>query len=206
MPRTVVGMFDDWASAQRVVEELMNSGFRREDVSIMASREHVPHFQSLEAAGADTGAGAAIGGIGGFIAGIAALAIPGIGPILAAGPLAAGIIGATVGAAGGALVGALSHHGIPEEEADVYSEGVRRGSTLVAVHSDDLNADKAVAIMNREGAVNVEERVSRWRSEGWQGRTPRKLNLDNPGRIEHVASDQVGRSRATEGGAKIFTW
>ena len=211
MARTVIGVFDDWAAAEHVVDELLRSGYRHEEVSILSNREGAPKIGPIESTGSgtDAGTGAAIGTMAGFIAGIAALAIPGIGPVLAAGPLASGIVGATVGAATGGVVGALAHHGVSEEHAEVYSESVRRGSTLVAVHTDDMRADEAVAVMNRNGAIDIDERVEAWRREGWTGRAPgRKLDLGTaePGHIEHVPATQVGKSRADAGGAKVFTW
>jgi hypothetical protein len=184
-------------------------------VSLLANREVAPHITPLESVGGsgssvDAAGSAAIGGLTGFIAGIAALAIPGVGPILAAGPLAAGIIGATVGAAAGGVVGALRNHGVSEEEAEVYSEAVRRGATLVAVNTSEDRVGQATSILNRNGAVDIEERVQTWRREGWSGGAAgagRRLNLGaDPERIRHVPAEQVGRSRTTEGGAKVFTW
>ena len=215
MGRTVIGTFDGWQTAERVVDDLLSSGFRRDEVSLIANRDVAPHIQPLEGIGGsgssvDAAGSAAIGGLAGFVAGLAALAIPGIGPIIAAGPLAAGLIGASVGAAAGGVIGALRSHGVPEEEAEVYSEAVRRGSTLVAVNTTDDKVDSATAIMNRHNVVNIEERVQTWRSEGWTGGTgrgQRRLDLGaDPGHFDYVAADQTGRSRATEGGAKVFIW
>jgi hypothetical protein len=215
MGRTVIGTFDSWQTAERVVEDLLHSGFRREEVSLIANRELAPHIQPLENIGGsgpavDAAGSAAIGGLAGFVAGIAALAIPGIGPIIAAGPLAAGLIGATVGAAAGGIAGALKNHGVSEEEAEVYSEAVRRGSTLVAVNTTDDKAHHATEILNRHGAIDIDERVETWRREGWTGGARRKRHLDvgqaDPGHFEYVAADQTGRTRTAEGGARVFTW
>ncbi|HET8547326.1 MAG TPA: hypothetical protein VFL57_04945 [Bryobacteraceae bacterium] len=215
MGRTVIGTFDTWEHAERVVADLLNSGFRRDEVSLIANRERAPHIQPLESVGGsgpavDAAGSAAIGGLAGFVAGIAALAIPGIGPIIAAGPLAAGLIGATVGAAAGGITGALRNHGVSEEEAEVYSEALRRGATLVAVNTSEEKMLHAEEIMNRHGAVDIEERAETWRQQGWTG-TPRqagrRLDLGaDPGHIDFQHAEQVGRTRGGEGGAKAFIW
>lgn len=112
---------------------------------------------------AGAGLGAAFGGLVGLLAGLGALVIPGIGPIVAAGPLASTLAGATVGAATGGLVGALSEIGVPEEEARHYAEAVRRGGTVIAVRAvDEHMVDRARVIMDRHGALNLRQRVVRW--------------------------------------------
>ena len=110
MARTVVAMYDDFSTASRVVDRLVDAGFDREAISLVANdaaREYETHVRSWEAgaevddaSGAATGAGigAVIGGLGGLLVGMGVLAIPGIGPVLAAGPLVAALTGAGVGA------------------------------------------------------------------------------------------------------------
>src|SRR5947207_11774476 len=105
------------------------------------------------AAATGAGVGAVVGGLGGLLLGLGALAIPGIGPIIAAGPLVAALGGAAAGAAVGGLIGALTKMGVPEEEAHIYAEGVRRGGTLVTVTADDANTDTIVSVLNGHGAV-----------------------------------------------------
>jgi hypothetical protein len=108
--------------------------------------------------------------------GIGAIAIPGIGPVLAAGALgtalASALAGAGVGAAAGAvtggIVGALMDVGIPEEDAHFYAEGVKRGNVLVTVHADDTRASIAVGIMRQAGAVDVDSERNAWRAQGWE--------------------------------------
>jgi uncharacterized protein (TIGR02271 family) len=108
------------------------------------------------------------------------LAIPGIGPVLAAGPLSAaigttaatlgaGAIGAGIGAATGGLIGALVGAGVPKEEAEYYAEGVRRGGTLVTVSAPDDRTQLAVDLMQRNGAIDIDQRVAEWRNSGWTG-------------------------------------
>lgn len=178
--KTIVGLYDDIATARRVVEELATAGFERGDISLVANNQMTGTTATAGststdgeamAEGAAGGAlvGGALGGLGGLLLGLGALAIPGIGPVVAAGPIVAGLTGAGIGAAVGGLAGALINWGVPEQEAEFYAEGVRRGGTLVAVKSDDSDVNEALAIMNRFGPVDVRERSSMWRSEGWAG-------------------------------------
>lgn len=176
--RTVVRLYDDWTTARQVVENLAQAGFNRNNINLVANDANQSFAQSLggtnggnkmAAEGAATGAvaGGALGGIGGLLLGLGALAIPGVGPVIAAGPIAAALTGAAVGAATGGIVGALTGWGIPEEEAGYYAEGVRRGGTLVAVRAEEFEVDRAMEIMNRFGPVDVQGRSSEWRSSGW---------------------------------------
>lgn len=126
----VVGLFDSSAEAQSTVQRLVNSGIDREQISLVSqdSKTDNAHAGTTAVADHDTsgalkgaGIGAALGGAGGILAGLAGLAIPVIGPIIAAGPIAAalagGLGGAGLGAAAGGLIGALIDMGIPEDEA-----------------------------------------------------------------------------------------
>jgi hypothetical protein len=185
MAKTVVGLFDSPADAQSAVQELLNMGFANSDISLLANDAH-GEYAGTRAVGASdsaTGEGAAAGAVGGgvlggglgLLVGIGALAIPGIGPVLAAGPLAAALgaagastlVGAGVGAAAGGIIGALVGAGIPEEDASFYAEGVRRGGTLVMAKASDDMAQRAYDAMHRYGAVDVDKRSGEWRSSGW---------------------------------------
>jgi uncharacterized membrane protein len=172
--KTVVGLYDDFAAARQVVEELNRAGFDRQNISLVASDRDKVYAEELQAEGAVAGAlaGGALGGLGGVLLGLGALAIPGVGPIIAAGPIAAGLTGAAIGAAAGGLLGALASWGIPEEEAGYYAEGVRRGGTLVGVTVEESQVDRVKAIMNRFGLVDIQTRSSEWRSAGWTGFDP----------------------------------
>jgi len=155
---TVVGVFDDRDDAQRAIEAMKDAGFRSEDIGItMRDRKEaealVEDTGTHAGAGAATGAmaGGVLGGLAGWLVGIGALAIPGIGPIVAAGPIAAALTGAAVGAAGGGLIGALTGMGVPEEEARWYESEVGRGGILVTAQADG-RYDEARSIMLRHGA------------------------------------------------------
>jgi uncharacterized protein (TIGR02271 family) len=185
MAKTVVGLFDDFNDAQRVVQELTKAGFSRNDISLVANDargEYAGLSRSVgggkmdkteaEQAGSGALAGAGVGAALGLLAGLAALAIPGIGPVIAAGPIATALgstaIGAGLGAAAGGLVGPLVDAGVPRPEAELYSEGVRRGGTLVTVNATDDMADRAMDIMNRFSVVDIDERSTSYRESGWQ--------------------------------------
>jgi len=119
---------------------------------------------------ADAGIGAAIGGVGGLLLSAAgALTIPVIGPILAAGPIAAALTGAGIGAAAGGLIGALTESGVPEEDAKYYAEGVRRGDVLVTAKVDATQADRVCDIFDDHDAIDVDARVQDWKTRGWEG-------------------------------------
>jgi len=124
-----------------------------------------------ESAGAGAFGGTAVGGIAGLLVGIGALTIPGIGPVLAAGPLAAAIgstlAGAGIGAAAGGLIGALVGLGIPEEDAHFYAEGVKRGGVLVTVRTSDDRAHEALRILRDANATDVNARRDEWTKAGW---------------------------------------
>src|SRR6185503_10222365 len=141
--KTIVALYDDFATAQRATQELVAKGIDRGNISLVANDVAGEYSQSVndsdaapvtltaDATAVGAGTGAVIGGIGGLLVGLGALAIPGIGPIIAAGPLVSALVGAGVGAVTGGLVGALTSLGVPEAEAGYYAEGVRRGGALV---------------------------------------------------------------------------
>ena len=138
MDKRVVGVYENGDDAVRAVEELKAQGYDSADISVVArDREEVEAVSSETgtkteeglAAGAATGG--LLGGAAGLLAGVGALAIPGIGPLLAAGPIAATLTGAAVGAGTGGLAGALIGMGIPEDEADQYERDVKEGKLLV---------------------------------------------------------------------------
>jgi len=177
--KTVIGLYDDFNTAQQVVQELVDNGFARDKISLVANNatgEYDKYVQSGEvmdsedvSAGEGATMGAVEGGLIGLLAGLGAMAIPGIGPVLAAGPLLGALTGAGVGALTGGLLAGLIDLGVPEDDAHFYAEGIRRGGTLLTVHAEDNMLDKAVAIMNRYGAIDIDQRAENWRERGWTG-------------------------------------
>ena len=178
MARTVVGLFDTFGSANMALREIENLGISHRDVSIVANnaddeytnwRDNYGEDYRFPAAGAGANTGAVVGGIGGVLLGLGLLVIPGLGPLAAAGPLVAGLTGAGVGAVAGGLIGALVDLGIPEDQAGYYAEGVRRGGTLVTVNSPDNLITAVVDTLNRNGAVDIEQRRAYYDQTGYAG-------------------------------------
>src|SRR6186713_259974 len=120
-----------------------------------------------EAAGAGAGVGAAVGGTAGLLAGLGLLAIPGVGPVVAAGWLVATAAGAAAGGLTGGIIGALTQAGVSEEDAHVYAEGVRRGGTLVTARVDDRNAAQLDATLERS-ALRTTDLRSTYAKSGWK--------------------------------------
>jgi len=143
------------------MKALLENGFSQEEVSfITGDRRDQPAVGPVETAGADSEAGrdAWIGGVVGLAAGTIAAVIPGIGPLLMIGPLAGAIGGMSVGAAAGGIIGLLKDHGISEEEAQFFAEGVKRGGALVVVHGVSEDREKkARQIMKDRQAIDTEE-------------------------------------------------
>ncbi|MDO7841930.1 hypothetical protein Q5H94_06305 [Sphingomonas sp. CA1-15] len=164
-------MFDHYGDARRAVQDLEAAGVPHRDISIVGHDKDGPAAEAAEDAGKGAGIGAAVGGVGGLLAGLGLLAIPGIGPVVAAGWLAATAAGAAggavIGAAAGGLVGALTHAGVPEKDAHVYAEGVRRGGTLVTAKVDEPLVPTARNILSDDRTVNVADRRQAYEAQGW---------------------------------------
>ncbi len=171
--RTVTGLFDDYSDASAAVSALESAGVRSDDISIVSNNADKRHGDSNAAEGAGTGAGigAVVGGAGGLLTGLGLMAIPGVGPVVAAGWLAATAAGAAAGAvAGGAtggIIGAMTSSGVSERDAHVYAEGVRRGGTLVTAKVDDALAPEAEAILKRSNWVDPTARRAAYEEQGW---------------------------------------
>ena len=159
----VFGIFPSLAAAEHGVDALVAAGFRSDDVSVLAPDKHATKELAAEKntkapEGTTTGvvAGGAIGGTLGLLAGIGALAIPGVGPLIAAGPIMAALAGLGAGAATGGLLGALVGMGIPEYEAKRYEGRVKDGGVLLSVHCDDSDwVGKAKDILKHAGAEDI---------------------------------------------------
>ncbi|MCX2699376.1 MULTISPECIES: hypothetical protein [Brucella/Ochrobactrum group] len=169
--RTITGLFDVYSSAKVAVSELESAGIPSSDISIV-SREDEKDSNSAEGAGVGAGIGAAVGGAGGLLTGLGIMAIPGVGPVVAAGWLAATLTGAVggavVGGAAGGLIGAFTKAGVPEEDAHLYAEGVRRGGTVVTAKVPDDRYAEADAILSRSNRVDLVERRRVYTEDGWQ--------------------------------------
>ncbi|MCX8572986.1 general stress protein [Aminobacter sp. MET-1] len=178
--KTISALFDTYDDAEAAVAELEAAGVPENDLSIVVSKpERLDEDGSAAAEGAAEGAGlgAAVGGAGGLLAGLGLMAIPGVGPVVAAGWLAATAAGVTAGAvvggAAGGIMGALTDSGVPESDAHVYAEGVRRGGTLVTARVPDELTVEAEGILRQTSTVDLSSRRREYESEGWTGFDPK---------------------------------
>jgi hypothetical protein len=159
----VFGIYPDRDTVENAVDALKAEGYRNTDISVLFPENsgtkdfaHQKATKAPEGATAGAGTGAVVGGTLGWLAGIGAIAIPGIGPLIAAGPIVAALAGAGAGGAVGGLTGALVGMGIPEYEAKRYAGRVRDGGILLSVHSDNSDwTRKAKDILERTGARDV---------------------------------------------------
>ncbi len=205
MTRTVTRLFDRFEDAKSAVAELERMGVPHSDISIVASNADGAHANDDRTVTADEKAreagkdasrgatvGAGLGGAGGLLAGLGLLAIPGLGPVVAAGWLASMAVGAVAGAvAGGAtggLVGALTHNGVDEKDAHIYAEGVRRGGSLVSARVDDARYAEVEAALSRFSAVDAKTRGDAYAATGWS-----KFDPAAPA----YTSEQVVKERAS---------
>lgn len=161
--KAVFGIYNTRAEVEDAIGRLRAAGFRATDISVLLPENLGNKDMGVAGAtkapeGATAGgvSGATIGGVLGWLAGIGTLAIPGIGPLIAAGPIVGALAGLGAGGATGALVGALAGYGIPEYEAKRYEGRVRKGGTLLSVHTDDSEwTSKAKSILGETGAEDV---------------------------------------------------
>jgi hypothetical protein len=159
----VYGIYPSQASAEAAVDTLKNAGFRNTDISVLfpdnqGSKDFAIEKETKAPEGATTGglSGGILGGALGWLAGIGALAIPGVGPFIAAGPIMGLLGGMGVGGAIGGLAGALIGMGIPEYEAKRYEGRIRKGGILLSVHADSSDwVKRARAILEQTGAEEI---------------------------------------------------
>ncbi len=184
MTVTISRLYDSYADAQRAVSSLEAAGVPHSDLSIVANnsdnwystdkkvdRDRDGVDDRAEGAATGAGIGAGLGGAAGLLAGLGLLAIPGLGPVVAAGWLASTAAVATAGAATGGLVGALTQAGVSDEDAPAYAEGVRRGGTLVSARVPDADRARLEAILD-QSSVNLRDRRAAWQKSGWTNFDP----------------------------------
>jgi hypothetical protein len=160
---SVFGIYKNRAQAERSVDRLLAANFSNDDISVLLpdqqSSKDFAHEKNTKAPeGAATGvtAGGAVGGTLGLLAGVGALAIPGIGPFIAAGPIMGALAGLGVGGAVGGVVGALIGMGIPEFEAKRYEGRVKEGGILLSVHCDtSAEITRAKDLLKQTGAEDI---------------------------------------------------
>lgn len=216
MAKTIAALYDDFNTANRVMEALVTTGFDRDQISVVANdtdRNYARQYKVEEYNPEDdvtAGEGAGVGAIAGGLIGLGAALIPGIGPIIAAGPVVAALLGAGVGAAAGAATGgitaALIDFGVDEETAHIYAEGVRRGGALVVAHVEDKNEDTAVNTMNKYNPIDVDKWAETWQSSGWS-RFDERAEPYNAAQVTeqrtYVRGMDGGERRTTEKGDEV---
>jgi hypothetical protein len=203
----VFGIYRDRTSVEAAIDRLRAAGFRTEDISVLfpdnRGTKDFAHEKSTKAPeGTATGAtaGGAIGGTLGLLAGIGALAIPGLGPFIAAGPIMGALAGLGVGGAVGGLVGALVGMGIPEYEAKRYEGRIKEGGILLSVHCDNSDwVKRAKQVLQETGADDVA-------SAGEKGADYAKTDKPLPReaeRADEYLTDETGRPRTRTSGGRI---
>lgn len=216
--RTISALFDSYDEASAAVRKVEAAGVPHSDISIVANNQDERYSSHIgrrdttttttgetahdasNGAGAGASIGTVLGGGAGLLTGLGLLAIPGVGPVVAAGWLVATVAGAGVGAAAGGLIGSLTGAGLSEEQAHTYAEGVRRGGTLVTVRADDAHADRVHGILKEHGSVDMDDRTRGWRQEGWTGRHDETAPaLTNPAAVAG-GSTAVGAAGSTTTG------
>jgi len=159
----VFGIYRDRLHVEQGVDALLDAGYRSEDISVLLPDNvgtkdfaHEKHTKAPEGTATGAGTGAVVGGTLGLLAGIGALAIPGLGPFIAAGPIMGALAGAGTGGVVGGIIGALVGMGIPEYEAKRYEGLVKEGGVLLSVHCDNSDwVKRAKEILERTGAKDV---------------------------------------------------
>lgn len=182
MTQTISAIFDQYSDATAAVSALEANGVSNSDISIIANNADGTHRHGVKDgvgeksdaaadAGIGAGIGATLGGAGGLLAGLGIMAIPGVGPVVAAGWListaAGAIAGAVAGGATGGIIGALTGAGVPEDDAHVYAETVRRGGTLVTARVAEADAPRLNALLQQHKSVDVADRRALYQGEGW---------------------------------------
>ena len=166
MSQAVFAVADGAARAERIVRDLRDAGFAEQSISILFSdahddreRAHESDSKAPEGASTGLGTGALVGGTVGWLSGVGAIAVPGLGALVAAGPILATLSAATAGAAVGGLCGALVGYAVPEFEAKLYESKLRSGNFLISVHTASaVQQARARDVFVRNGATDVSQR------------------------------------------------
>ncbi|PLR27944.1 hypothetical protein SGCZBJ_06240 [Caulobacter zeae] len=217
MSKTITRLFDSHTDALAAIADLKDYGVAEDRISLVSDNTDNWHGDGRRAggplgdhdgdgdndvadgAGKGAAAGGLVGGGAGLLAGLGMLAIPGLGPVVAAGWLAATAVGAAVGAAAGGatggLLGALKEAGHSDDEANVYTEGVRRGGALVSVRAQDDEIASVERILNEGRGVDAERRGGAYRQDGWTGFDPSAAPY---------SAEQIGRERTLYGEDRSF--
>ena len=202
MTKVISKLYPTYERAQAAVRELETAGVPHSDISIVANnsdnwysgngttkrvdRDGDGVDDRAEGAGKGAGIGAAVGGTAGLLAGLGLLAIPGVGPVVAAGWLVATAAGAAAGGLTGGIVGALTQAGVSDDDAQVYAEGIRRGGTLVTARVNDADASRLELVLDRS-ALRTSDLRTNYGKTGWKSFDPAS---------KPYSADQVRKERS----------
>jgi glutamate 5-kinase len=186
MSVTISRLYNSYPDAQAAIKRLEAAGVNHRDISVLASnaegwynddpsakpgtfpdRDLDGKDDRAEAAGTGAGVGAALGGTAGVLTGLGLMAIPGVGPIVAAGWLVSTLAGAAAGSAAGGVLGALTQAGVGKDETDIYAESLRRGGAVVSSRVPDADASRLQAVLD-SSAVKAADRAALYRKSGWK--------------------------------------
>ncbi len=204
--KTVVALFDNFANAKAAAIAALDGGASADRISLFANSVTGDHptlatnpayakeeytIDNEKQPGVVTGAevGIGLGGAAGLVLATTAIVVPGIGPLAAFGAWAVAAAGAAGGGIVGGIIGALTGHGVTDRDAHLYSEGVRRGGTLLTVLVDDDLVDPITRIAKTHGAVDIGKRGDNWIAEGWVS-----FDVDAP----PLTAQEMGQMRARE--------
>jgi hypothetical protein len=203
MTKTISRLFSSYDRAAQAVRDLEAAGIPHSDISLVANnadnwysnggsaaakvdRDRDGVDDRAEGAGAGAGIGAGIGGAAGLLAGLGLLAIPGVGPVVAAGWLVATAAGATAGGLTGGVIGALTQAGVNDDDANLYAEGLRRGGTLVTARVNDADANRLEGVLDRS-SLRTNDLRTEYTKSGWKSFDPA---------AKPYSADEVRRNRS----------
>jgi hypothetical protein len=204
MTTTISRLYDNHTNAQAAVARLEAAGVPHSEISMVANnsdgwfgssaapkvdRDRDGVDDRAEGAGAGAGIGAGLGGAAGLLAGLGILAIPGLGPVVAAGWLASTAAVAAAGAATGGIIGALTQAGVSDDDAHAYAEGVRRGGTLVTARVADADRSRLEQVLD-QSSIDLTTRRAAWQKSGWNRFDASRAPL---------SADELRRERALYG-------
>jgi hypothetical protein len=196
---TISRLFDEYDDAQKAVLRLQDAGVEEDDITIVANNSEKwfsPDYAGSAGKGAAIGAG--FGGVGGLLAGLGLLAVPGLGPVVAAGWLAAVAAGAAaVGAAGG-VIGVLAEAGVATNDAEIYAESIRRGGSMVSAKVEENDRERLEAILH-PSSVDIGQRRAALTSSGWTGFDPSAPDFTP----EQVSRERALRTERSSEAAKV---
>ncbi len=166
----ITKVFEHYDHAKQAVSDLESAGVASSAISLVANKKNTGNDTVADEgteAGAGAGLGAVAGGAVGLLTGLGLMAIPGVGPVVAAGWLASTALGAAAGGATGGIVGSLISAGVPDEHAHVYSEALRRGGSLLTVKVEDNMVERTHAILDKHQPLDPIELGADYRKTGW---------------------------------------